>query len=77
MPGRLAISRAYIHVVEYGGPVEVGGLAIQPGDLIHGDRHGVMTVPPELVPRLPAAARAIQGKETAVDRFVQETRNHP
>ena len=24
--GRLAISRAYIHVVEYGGPVEVGGL---------------------------------------------------
>ena len=44
--GRLAISRAYIHVVEYGGPVEVGGLTIQPGDLIHGDRHGILTVPP-------------------------------
>jgi len=60
---RLAISRAYIHVVEYGGPVEVGNLTIQPGDLIHGDRHGVVTVPQDLVPRLPAAARAIREKK--------------
>ena len=75
--GRLAISRAYIHVVEYGGPVEVGGLTIRPGDLIHGDRHGVLTVPPELALKLPAVATRDSGKETAVDRFVQEARNHP
>ena len=61
--GRLAISRAYIHVVEYGGPVEVGGLTIQPGDLIHGDRHGVLTVPPELALKLPAAANVIREKK--------------
>jgi len=61
--GRLAISRAYIHVVEYGGPVEVGNLKIQPGDLIHGDRHGIITVPQDLVPRLPAAAQAIGEKK--------------
>jgi len=61
--GRLAISRAYIHIVEYGGPVEVGGLTIHPGDLIHGDRHGIISVPPELVPKLPAAARAIGEKK--------------
>jgi regulator of RNase E activity RraA len=61
--GRLAISRAYIHVVEYGGPVEVGGLTIKPGDLIHGDRHGVLTVPPELALKLPAAARVIWEKK--------------
>jgi 4-hydroxy-4-methyl-2-oxoglutarate aldolase len=75
--GRLAISRAYIHVVEYGGPVEVGNFTIQPGDLIHGDRHGILTVPPELA--LATACRGVRnsGKETAVDRFVQETRNHP
>jgi regulator of RNase E activity RraA len=60
---RLAISRAYIHVVEFGRPVEVGGLTIQPGDLIHGDRHGIVTVPQELVPRLPAVARAIGEKK--------------
>ena len=61
--GRLAISRAYIHVIEYGGPVEVGNLTIHPGDLIHGDRHGVITVPKDLVPKLPDAARAIGEKK--------------
>lgn len=61
--GRLAISRAYIHVVEFGGPVEVGGLTIHPGDLIHGDRHGIISVPLELVPKLPTAAQAIGEKK--------------
>ena len=61
--GRLAISRAYIHVVEYGGPVEVGNLTIHPGDLLHGDRHGVIAVPEDLVSRLPAAARVIGEKK--------------
>jgi regulator of RNase E activity RraA len=63
---RVAISRAYIHVVEYGGPVEVGGLTIHPGDLIHGDRHGVLTIPPELAMKLPAAARMIAKKKQQV-----------
>lgn len=64
--GRIAISRAYIHVIEFGGPVEVGGLTIQPGDLIHGDRHGILTVPHQLVPLLPAAAQEICRKKQNV-----------
>jgi 4-hydroxy-4-methyl-2-oxoglutarate aldolase len=43
--GRVAISRAHVHVVGFGGPVEVGGLRIEPGDQIHGDRHGIILVP--------------------------------
>ena len=70
--GRLAISRAYIHVVEFGGPVEVGRLTIHPGDLIHGDRHGILTVPPELVPRLPAAACAIREKKDHLIRLSRQ-----
>ena len=62
--GRLAISRAYIHVVEFGGPVEVGDLTIQPGDLIHGDRHGILTVPPELAPKLPAVAAGLRKRNS-------------
>jgi regulator of RNase E activity RraA len=61
--GRLAISRAYIHVVEYGRPVEVGGLTIQPGDLIHGDRHGVITIPQDVAIKLPAVASKIMEKK--------------
>jgi regulator of RNase E activity RraA len=61
--GRLAISRAYVHIVEYGEPVEVGGLAIHPGDLIHGDRHGILTIPPEIAPQLPEVVARIAGKK--------------
>ena len=64
--GRLAISRAYVHIVEFGGPVEVGGLKIQPGDLIHGDRHGIINVPPDLAIQLPAVAAKIAEKKQQV-----------
>jgi regulator of RNase E activity RraA len=66
--GRIAISRAYVHIVEFGKPVEVGGLKIQPGDLIHGDRHGVIIVPQALVPRLPTAAgKILEKKQHVID----------
>jgi regulator of RNase E activity RraA len=66
--GRLAISRAYVHIVEFGGPVEVGGLTIQPGDLIHGDRHGIITVPQDLVPDLPLlASKIVEMKQRVID----------
>ena len=71
--GRLAISRAYIHVVEYGGLVEVGGLRVKPGDLIHGDRHGILTIPPGLGQMLPQVARVIQEKK----QLVIELSRHP
>ena len=64
--GRLAISRAYIHVVEYGGRVEVGGLTIHPGDLIHGDRHGIITIPHDMAIKLPAVAGKIMEKKQQV-----------
>ena len=64
--GRLAISRAYIHIVEFGGPVQVGGLKIQPSDLIHGDRHGIIIVPGNLATQLPAVARSIAEKKQQV-----------
>jgi len=64
--GRIAISRAYVHVVEFGGMVEVGGLRIQPGDLIHGDRHGILTIPPDLAGALPGVAHEIQEKKQQV-----------
>ncbi len=66
--GRIAISRAYVHIVEFGGPVEVGGLKIHPGDLIHGDRHGIITVPQELVTRIPiVASKILQEKHRVIE----------
>jgi len=66
--GRLALSRAYVHIVEYGHPVEVGGLTIHPGDLIHGDRHGILTIPPEVAPQLPdVVGRILRTKQQVME----------
>lgn len=41
-------SHGYCQIVELGGPVRVGGVWINPGDLLHGDRNGVAVIPHEL-----------------------------
>ncbi len=56
-------SHAYVHVDECGGPVSVGGLTVNPGDLLHGDEHGVTSIPIEIARDLPKAAAAIERAE--------------
>ena len=53
----------YVDTLEIGGTVTVAGLTVSPGDLIHGDRHGVVKVPLDLAPRLPEAIRAVEAWE--------------
>jgi len=66
--GRVAISRAYVHIVEYGGPVEVGGLTVRPGDLIHGDRHGILTIPLQIAAQLPEVVdKMLKKKQEVID----------
>lgn len=43
--GSVAVSHAYAHVVDFGDTVEIGGLRISNGDLLHGDLHGVHMIP--------------------------------
>ena len=67
--GNVAVSHAYAHIFDFGGSVVVGGLEIHPGDLIHGDLHGVQTIPLEIADRVPAAAREIQKERDRVVRL--------
>jgi 4-hydroxy-4-methyl-2-oxoglutarate aldolase len=57
--GNVSVSHAYSHVFDFGCTVELGSLKIHPGDLIHGDRHGVQTVPLEIAEKIPAMADKI------------------
>jgi 4-hydroxy-4-methyl-2-oxoglutarate aldolase len=59
----LSVSHAYVRVVEVGVPVRVGGLTIHPGDLLHGDCHGVVLVPTEIASQVPDAVRAVETEE--------------
>jgi len=58
--GNVSVSHAYSHIFDFGGAVQVGGLTVRPGDLIHGDCHGVQIVPQEIADKIPAAAREIR-----------------
>jgi regulator of RNase E activity RraA len=61
------VSHAYVRVESAGQPVTVGGLLISPGDLIHADQHGVLLIPREIAPELPAAAeRVIAGEQSLI-----------
>ena len=64
--GSVSVSHAYSHIVEFGKPVLIAGLEIKTGDLLHADRHGVLSVPMELAPKLPAAADGILAREREV-----------
>lgn len=63
------VSHAYVHVVDSGIPVTVGGLTIRPGDLIHADKHGVMTVPREIAHLIGEAAQRIEERERALINY--------
>jgi regulator of RNase E activity RraA len=60
------VSRAYVHVVEFGQPVRIGRLQVGPGDLIHADRHGVLTIPVEIARELPRVAEEIERLEREI-----------
>jgi len=61
--GSVSVSHAYVHIVEFGAPVEIGGLKIQSGDLLHGDLHGVQSIPLTVADKIPLAAAEIIAKE--------------
>lgn len=64
--GNVAVSHSYAHIVDFGEPVEIGGPKIHPGDLIHGDRHGVHTIPLEIAREIPKVAASLLAEERAL-----------
>lgn len=67
--GSVAVSHSYAHIIEFGEPVEIGGLKIRSGDLIHGDRHGLLTIPLDLAAEIPAEAAKMLEQERELIQF--------
>ena len=64
-----AVSHMFAHITEFGTPVELGGLRISPGDLIHGDCHGVQTIPFPVAGRVPEMVAQILREERQLKEF--------
>jgi 4-hydroxy-4-methyl-2-oxoglutarate aldolase len=60
---RLCVGHAHSWPVRWGCAVEVFGTQVQPGQLIHADKHGFLAVPPEDEARLLEAARFMDSNE--------------
>jgi 4-hydroxy-4-methyl-2-oxoglutarate aldolase len=69
--GSVSVSHAYAHLVDFGDPVTIGGLKIAPGDLIHGDCHGVQTIPLDIAARVPEEAEKVISSESELKQFCQ------
>lgn len=71
--GSVAVSHAYAHIFDVGTAVKVGGMEVRAGDLLHGDRHGVLMVPREFARRIPDAAVELKQMEKAVIDFCRSS----
>jgi 4-hydroxy-4-methyl-2-oxoglutarate aldolase len=71
--GSVAVSRAYAHIFDFEATVKVGGMEVHPGDLLHGDRHGVLTVPGEFATKIPDVAIELRRREQTVIDFCRSS----
>jgi 4-hydroxy-4-methyl-2-oxoglutarate aldolase len=71
--GSVAVSHAYAHIFDVGASVNVAGMEVRPGDLLHGDRHGVLTVPTEIAAAVPAVAADLHRREQKVIDFCRSS----
>ena len=62
----VSVSHANVHMVDFGIPVKVGGVWVKPGDLVHGDQHGVVVVPPDIAAGIPEAIAKVEANERKI-----------
>lgn len=64
--GSIGPSHAFVHVTEIGVPVNVFGLAVQEGDLVHADRHGALVIPADVIDHLFDAINKLMANEKLI-----------
>ena len=69
--GSVAVSHAYAHIFSCCEVLTIGGLEIQPGDLLHGDVHGLLKVPKEIAAKIPDVASQLRKREDQIVKYCQ------
>jgi regulator of RNase E activity RraA len=65
------VSHANFEITSVGEPIELDGQRIETGDILHGDRNGIVVVPDNVLDGLPAAVAGIREKEAATMEYVR------
>jgi regulator of RNase E activity RraA len=66
LAGSVGPSHAYVHVVDFGIPVTIHGMATKSGDLIHADRHGAVIVPVDKIDAMQGALDGLMKQEARI-----------
>ena len=66
LAGKIGPSHAHVHVVDFGGQVNVAGMTVSEGDIVHADRHGAVIIPCEAVAKIPAAVDLLTRREAVI-----------
>ena len=66
LAGSVMPSHAHVHLTAIDVPVTVLGMQVKPGDLVHGDRHGAVVVPADMIGRLAHAIDLVTRRERPV-----------
>jgi len=70
----VGVSHAFARILDFGGPVEIGGLPVATGDLLFGDAGGVLSVPDAIAGDIPGAAADMLNTEKEVIAFCRSPR---
>jgi regulator of RNase E activity RraA len=70
-------AHGHCHIVQINVPVHVGGAAVHPGDLVHGDRNGVTTIPNELASAVAHACPEFMAAEAVVLDYLRAGKVDP
>jgi regulator of RNase E activity RraA len=66
LAARVVPSHAFVHVVDFGRPVDVAGMRVRDGDLIHADQHGAVVIPHDVAARIKQTATLLQARERVI-----------
>lgn len=64
-------SHGHFRIVRAGVPVQVLGMPVMPGDLLHGDENGLITVPGGVEAELPRCVESVRLRESQIMEFVR------
>ncbi len=66
LAGMVGPSHAWTHLEDFGSEVNVCGMTVASGDLIHADRHGAVVIPHEVAREVPVAAELLGRREAVI-----------
>lgn len=64
--GSVGPSHGFVHVRDLACDVNIMGLNVKEGDLIHADRHGALVIPPEVLPVLESSIQTLFASERII-----------